>query len=72
MVYEGLGDPKPIKCNGARLNMENKKAELKSIDEYIAQYPELQEKFQTLRRKAIIDAAPGARKERVGRCKPLR
>jgi prephenate dehydrogenase len=52
--------------------MENKKAELKSIDEYIAQYPELQEKFQTLRRKAIIDAAPGARKERVGRCKPLR
>ncbi|HOM98515.1 MAG TPA: DUF1801 domain-containing protein [Acetomicrobium sp.] len=43
--------------------MAEKKTDIKSIDQYTAQYPaDLQEKLQTLRR-AILDAAPGAQEK---------
>jgi uncharacterized protein YdhG (YjbR/CyaY superfamily) len=48
---------------GRVFGMAEKKTEIKSIDDYIAQHPaELQEKLQILR-KAILDAAPGAQEK---------
>lgn len=48
---------------GRVFGMAEKKTDIKSIDQYTAQYPaDLQEKLQTLRR-AILDAAPGAQEK---------